>query len=338
MDINHGNRRRRCLLRRVVGCQLLLLVVLWHFDAASREDAAVWRPVNKISAYVSSMALTKDIVILNHKEQKPYTMGVCNDIIKLSLVYSTDSASFFSWPICRSVMAEVISASGDDVIYGVLQIAINSKDHVTASKITTRPRTYGGGEPIILETVTEDGVRKIRGRGGWLAVRRVGSEPEAVMDWADIGAELPMLSVLGGVDLVPSGISEPIGRLDSSFGVLPGGSHLAQLTAHGIPLEQRGEERQYGNPGDYSGPDDQLSSNRREAVRFPYKRIFLGICVIGLGWVCLWFSFKSFEKISQSPRYIAGGIILGVIAVALIGHGLFYACLGVWGLPSLYVL
>jgi hypothetical protein len=104
--------------------------------------------------------------------------------------------------------AEVMSASGDDVIYCVLQIAINSKDHVIASKITTRARTYGGGEPIILETVTEDGVRKIRGRGGWLAVLRVGSEPKAVMDWADIGAELPMFGIDGGVGLIPSGIRE----------------------------------------------------------------------------------------------------------------------------------
>jgi hypothetical protein len=190
---------RSLVRRRTTGCLLLLLIVLWHFDAASREAAAAWRPVNKISAYVSSVALSKNIVILNHKEQKPFTARVRNDTINLPLVYSADCVSFFSWSICRSGRAEVMSASGDDVIYSVLQIAINSKDHVTASKITTRARTYGRGEPIILETVTED-VRKIRGRGGWLAVRRVGSEPEAVMDWADIGAELPMLGVLGPSD------------------------------------------------------------------------------------------------------------------------------------------
>jgi hypothetical protein len=131
------------------------------------------------------------------------------------------------------------------------------------------------------------------------------------------------------------------GRVDLKIGAeLPYFSipHLSQLTAHRIPLEQRGEERQYSYPGDYPGPNDQLASDRRELPRFPYERVFLGICVIGLGWTCLWFSFESFEKISQSPRYMAGGIILGLTAIALIGHGLFYACLGVWGLPSLYIL
>ena len=115
-------------------------------------------------------------------------------------------------------------------------------------------------------------------------------------------------------------------------------SHFVQLAAHRIPLKQRREERQYSYSGDYSGANDQMSSDRREVPSFPYERVFLGICVIGLGGTCLWFSFESFEKISKSPRYMAGGVILGLIAIALIGHGLFYACLGVWGLPSLYVL
>jgi len=134
------------------------------------------------------------------------------------------------------------------------------------------------------------------------------------------------------------GCSEPISGPNSIFGIDASTFHFSQLAAHRIPLEQRSEERQYSYPSDYSGPNDQLPGDRREAPRLPYKRIFLGICVISLGWICLWFSFESFEKISKSPRYMAGGIILGLAAIALIGHGLFYACLGVWGLPSLYIL
>jgi hypothetical protein len=131
---------------------------------------------------------------------------------------------------------------------------------------------------------------------------------------------------------------EPISRLDGILSVDTGASHLGQLAADRIPLEQRGEERRYRYPSDYSRPNDQLASDRREPPRFPYQRVFLGICVIGVGWMCLWSSFEAFDKVSQSPRHIAGGIILGLIAILLIGHGLFYACLGVWGLPSLYVL
>jgi hypothetical protein len=116
------------------------------------------------------------------------------------------------------------------------------------------------------------------------------------------------------------------------------GFHREQLASHRIPLEQRGEERQYSDPRNDSGPNHQLASDRREPSSFPYERVFVGICVIGLGSICLWFSFESFEKGAKSPRYIAGGVVLGLIAFALIGHGLFYASLGVWGLPSVYVL
>jgi hypothetical protein len=154
----------------------------------------------------------------------------------------------------------------------------------------------------------------------------------------NVSAELTYFRILSDLSGIFCGFCEPSSRLDGVLGIDAGNFHFNQLAAHRIPLEQRGEERQNSYPSDYSGPNDQLTSDRREMPRFPYKRIFLGICVIGLGWICLWFSFESFEKISKSPRYLAGGIIFGMTAIALIGHGLFYACLGVWGLPSLYVL
>jgi hypothetical protein len=44
--------------------------------------------------------------------------------------------------------------------------------------------------------------------------------------------------------------------------------------------------------------------------------------------------YKAFE----TPRLVVPAIGLGVISVAVIVHGLWYACLGVWGLPGLYVL
>jgi hypothetical protein len=153
-----------------------------------------------------------------------------------------------------------------------------------------------------------------------------------------IGPQLPLLSIADGIGLIPRRVGESTSSLDGFLSIVASVPHLNQLTSHRIPLEQRSEERQYSYAGYYSGPYDELAGDAREAPRFPYERIGLGTCVIGLGWICLWFSFESFEKLSKSPRYMAGGIILGLIAIALIGHGLFYACLGVWGLPSLYVL
>lgn len=134
------------------------------------------------------------------------------------------------------------------------------------------------------------------------------------------------------------GVSKSVCGADSVFRVLGSNAHLLQLTAHRVPLEQGGEERQDAYPSDYSGPNDQTVSDRRQPSRFPYERVFLGTSVIALGWGCLWFSFEAFDKSSHSVKHIFVGIIFGVVAIALIGHGLFYACLGLWGLPSLYVL
>jgi hypothetical protein len=44
--------------------------------------------------------------------------------------------------------------------------------------------------------------------------------------------------------------------------------------------------------------------------------------------------YKAFE----APRLIALAISLGLLAIAIIFHGLWFACLGVWGLPGLYIL
>lgn len=153
-----------------------------------------------------------------------------------------------------------------------------------------------------------------------------------------ISTELTDFGIACGSSGVFCRFREPVSGLDGILSIDASAPHLSQLAAHRVPLEQRSEERRDSYAGYHSGPNDQLASDRREPPRFPYKRIFLGIGVIGLGWICLWFSFEAFEKASKSPRYVASGVILGLIAIGLIGHGLFYACLGVWGLPSLYIL
>jgi hypothetical protein len=350
MDIETmATRRMRMRLRRTIGCLLLFLVVLWHFDGATREVPWAWR-VDDGSAYVSCVVNFKDVVVLNHKEQSTSMKGVRNNLINFFLICPREPLSVFSRPIGRQCGSKIVSALGDDVFYGFGQSVVDSKDDITVIEIATQAGRYGRGEPIILEMVTKYGGTNLvaglpRGewrscaeRGRWAAIHKIGCQPEAGKNGTNVGAQLVPFDVFRDISLIPSGIGEPIGSLDSSLGIEASVLHLSQLAAHRIPLEQRGEERHGTYKGDYSGPNDQSASDRRESPRFPYKRVFLGICVIGLGWCSLWFSFESFEKISKSPRYMVGGIILGMIAIALIGHGLFYACLGVWGLPSLYVL
>jgi hypothetical protein len=340
MDINHRDRRRRWLLRRIIGWSLLLLVVLWHFDGATGGELPwIWR-VNNGSTYVRSVVVTKDVLIFNHKEQGASMRRAGQNLSNYPLICGSHCLSFLLGPICRQWSSVVLSASHDDIFYGVRQSGIISEDNISIiQNITTFTWAYRPRESIVLGMVTDSGVGPNSYEGnGWIAIYGPRSEPQTINNRADIGAELPMLGIERRISLIPSGIGEPISRFYGVFGINSSAAHLSQLAAHRIPLEQRGEERQYSYPGDYSSPNDQLTSDRRETPRFPYKRIFLGICVISLGGTCLWFSFESFEKISKSPRYMFGGVVLGLIAIALIGHGLFYACLGVWGLPSLYIL
>src|SRR5271169_5897348 len=109
-----------------------------------RESSWIWR-INNPSTYVSMMEVSKDVVVLDYKEQKTPMTSVGNNII--FLVGWQHSFSFFSWPICRDGWRpEVLSASDEDVIDSVTQIAINSKDDV--SIITACAGGYGRGAPV----------------------------------------------------------------------------------------------------------------------------------------------------------------------------------------------
>jgi hypothetical protein len=141
----------------ITALHFLLLVVLWHFDGATREVPWAWR-VEGGSAYVSSVVNFKDIVVLNYKEQNPFVTRVCNDIINFRLSNSRPSLSFFSWPNCSyRWRPSVFSAFDFDTVNSVTPIAIRAKDDGISNSITTRARGYGRGEPIILEMITENG-------------------------------------------------------------------------------------------------------------------------------------------------------------------------------------
>jgi len=209
MDINHGDRRRLWLSRRTIGC--LLLVILWSFEVASREAGAVWRPVNKISTYVSSVPISKDVIILNHQKENAFTARICNDFIKFPLIYQAYSTSFFSWPICCSAGSGINSAIGDDTIYSVLQIYMICKDNCIATTIATFTRAYGRSEPIVLNPVADHLIRFNYASGvrGQFAVFDTRTEFEAIEYGANIGTELTLLSIDSGVGLRAGGISEP---------------------------------------------------------------------------------------------------------------------------------
>jgi hypothetical protein len=262
------------------------------------------------------MEIPKDVVVFHDKEQNSSMMLIRNNIINCFWIHWEDSFPFFSCPGRRDGWwPYVLFASNESVIYCVTHI--NNKDDGDIA--AARARGYGCGLPIILETITENtGSTGFVCFGGESSRRRVAiygmsGQPKAGKSGADISTKLPFLGLHG----IP---------------------HLGQLAAHGVPLQERREESKYSNPRYYSSPNGQLASDNRKSPSFSYKRVLLGATVIGLGWIFLWFSFESFDKIPKSPQHIACGVILGLVAITLIGHGLFYACLGVWGLPSLYIL
>jgi hypothetical protein len=198
MDIKAMARRgMRSGMPRTIGCLLLLLIILWHFDGALRESTDVQRVVNNLSAYVSNVAISKDVVVLDHKEQKTSVRRF--NIVKFHLICWRESVSLFPRPICRGWGPEVLSASNDDVTYNVSQIGINSKNELP----TTHPWGYGRGEPIVLVLVTQyGGTNFFTGyarMGRWLA--SYSGQSEARKNGPDIGAELAMLYVNGSEPL-----------------------------------------------------------------------------------------------------------------------------------------
>jgi hypothetical protein len=177
---------------------ILLLAVCWHFEGAWAIPAAVWRIVNDASAYISDMSIPEDILILYNKEQNTFMRTAPNNHINFPLICWKRSSSFFSWPNGRNGRGSVIlSASNNDVIYGVRQFAINRKDGIAVSS-TACAGEYGGGDPKILKMITKyGGTSPLASWAGsrWSTMDKIGGQPEAVKDRADIGPHLSVLRV-----------------------------------------------------------------------------------------------------------------------------------------------
>jgi hypothetical protein len=261
-----------------------------------------WR-INNSSTYVGVMEVSKDVVILNYKKQKPPMTSVRDNIINYLLINWQDSFPFLSSPSCRDRRRpKILPASGDDIIDDVKQIAVNNKDDV--SIITARAGGYGGGGSIILEMVTENGMSSLRLREG--AIFRLNGQPKAVKNGTNIGTDLSLLH-------------------------LPGVFHFGQLAAHRVPLEERGSEGTNAHKDQSGSPNYQPSSN-------PYERGFVGTLTLCAGAGLLGFAMKLGYKAFEAPWLTAPAIGLGVIAAVIVVHGLWYACLGTWGLPGVYLL
>jgi hypothetical protein len=183
---------------------------LWHFDGATGGELPwIWR-VNNGSTYVRSVVVTKDVLIFNHKEQDASMRRVGQNLSNYPLICSSHCLSFFLGPICRQWSSIVLSASDDDIIYDVGQVGVISEDNITIiQNITTIAREYCGRESIVFGMVTDSGVGPNSYQGnGWIAIYGPRSEPQTINNRADIGAELPMFGIDGGVGLLPSGIRE----------------------------------------------------------------------------------------------------------------------------------
>jgi hypothetical protein len=121
--------------------------------------------------------------------------------------------------------------------------------------------------------------------------------------------------------------------------------HLIQLSAHNTglfvergdilasflvgasersPLQDGGSEAQETRDGERDGRNDQ-------PLGYSYEWGFVGSLVIGAGAALLGFAMKLGYEAFKTPWLVGPAIGLGVIAVAAIIHGLWYACSGVWG-------
>ena len=101
--------------------------------------------------------------------------------------------------------------------------------------------------------------------------------------------------------------------------------------AHGAPLQNGYAKSEKSSYGKSYSRDDQ-------PFRYSYKWGLVGSLVISAAAALLGFAMQLGYKAFETPRLVVPAIGLGVISVAVIVHGLWYACLGVWGLPGLYVL
>jgi hypothetical protein len=340
MDIETtAERLRRLLSRRTIGCLLLLLIIFWNFDGAARVAPWAWR-INNASTYISSVAIFKDIMVLNNKEQN--TSMVLNNLTNFFLICLREPVSVFSGPIGRQCGSKIASALGDDVFYGFGQSVVNSKDDIAVIEIATQAGRYGRGEPVILEVVTKYGginifagflpcrPRSCAERDRWAAIHRIGCQPEAAQNGTNVGAQLVLFGVFRDIGLIPSGVREPVSRVNGSLGIDASVLHLSQLAIHGVPLQERSTEGTNTDKNKSGGPNYKPTSN-------PYQRGIVAALILCLGATLLGFAMKLGYKASETPWLIAPAIGLGIISAAVAIHGLWYACLGIWSLPGLYI-
>src|ERR1700722_18146291 len=110
-----GHCDKRLLSSRTIWCQLLPLIVFWHFfDGAGSESSWAWR-INDPSAYVSMVEISKNVMVFDYEEQESLMLRVFNDINDFRLRNVRLSFSFFSWPVCPYRWgADVFYAFGHD--------------------------------------------------------------------------------------------------------------------------------------------------------------------------------------------------------------------------------
>jgi hypothetical protein len=308
MDIKAvGNLRMHSPLRRTIGC--LLLVVFWYVDGATGGELP-WR-VNNGSTDVRSVVVTKDVLIFNHKEQGASMRRAGQHLSNYPLICGSHCLSFLLRPICRQWSSIVLSASHDDIVYGVSQRGIISEDNISViQNITTFTWAYRPRKSIVLGMVTDSGVGPYSHEGnGWIAINGPRSEPQTINNRADIGAELPMLGIERRISLIPSGIGEPISRLDGVLGVNAGLSHLNQLISDK-------KITPYGSTTQCNGSDCQNSSPDDQRPRFP----FVGLCLIIVGSTCA--ASGVVVLCGNRRRAVFAGAGLLIVATLIVFHGI----------------
>jgi hypothetical protein len=116
------------------------------------------------------------------------------------------------------------------------------------------------------------------------------------------------------------------------------GAHFIQLTAHSNVSATQGEPLQDGDAETEKSSSGERNSRHDKPSRYSYEWGFVGGLTVVAVAVLLGFSMQLGYKAFETAWLVAPAIGLGLIAVAVIVHGLWYACLGAWGLPGLYIL
>jgi hypothetical protein len=113
MDISHGDRRRRSLLRRTIGC--LLLVILWPLNAAGFEGTQIQRLIVRDNpAYVSSAKISKNIIVgYTSEEEAVFAAEYLGYRISGGALINFQCKSGLLWPYCRCCRERVRGAEVD---------------------------------------------------------------------------------------------------------------------------------------------------------------------------------------------------------------------------------